>query len=111
MNEERRRHPRVESMNLVSVGRSKEGPVEVGRTLVLSEGGALLEMPEPYSLHTVFDLDLALEDEIVKLQAEVRHVRVTENGVYKIGVRFLDLDPAIQARLEEHLEEKLGEEG
>lgn len=108
--QERRRHPRVESVNLVSVGRVQEGPMRVARTLVLSEGGALLELTEPCSVHTLITLDVALEEDLLQVQAEVRDVAATDRGTYKVGVRFVNLEEDAHQKLQEHLKEKLHDE-
>lgn len=107
---ERRRHPRVESLNLVSVGKVQEGLVGVARTLVVSEGGALLEMAEPYPVHTVFKLELALEGELVPVHAEVRDVAAGDDGLYRVGVRFTDLAPEDRERLERYIAGRRSEE-
>lgn len=107
---ERRRYPRVESLNLVSVGKVQESLVGVGRTLVVSEGGALLEMAEAYPLHTVFKLELAIEGELVPVHAEVRDVAAAEDGLYRVGVRFTDLAAEDRERLERYIAERKPEE-
>lgn len=107
---ERRRHPRVESINLVSVGKFKEAMVEVARTLVVSEGGALLELSEPYPVHTLFKLDLAIEDDLLSVDAEVRDVAAGDDGTYRVGVRFVNLDPEAQERLERYVEDRRRDE-
>ena len=105
---ERRRYPRVESVNLVSMGKIHEDtPVGVGRTLEISAGGALLEMAAPYPRHTVFQLDLALGNELLPVKAEIRHIHAEDDGSYKVGVHFLQLEPAARQRLESHLEARL----
>jgi c-di-GMP-binding flagellar brake protein YcgR len=103
---ERRRYPRVESLNLVSVGEVQESLVGVARTLVVSEGGALLEMPQPYTVHTVFRLDLALGGDLLSVHAEVRDVAAGDDGMYQVGVRFTDLEPADRERLEQFIAER-----
>ena len=108
--QERREHPRVESVNLVSVGKVQEGSMDVARTLVLSEGGALLELTQPYSVHTLFSFDLALENDLLQIQAEVRDVAVTDQGTYRVGVRFVNLDEETHQKLREHLDDKLDDD-
>jgi len=103
---ERRRYPRVESLNLVSVGKVQESLVGVARTLVMSEGGALLEMAEPYPVHTIFRLDLALEGELMTVDAEVRDVSAGDDGMYEVGVRFVGLAPEDRERLERFIAER-----
>lgn len=103
---ERRRHPRVESLNLVSVGEVHESVVGVARTLVVSEGGALLEMTQPHPLHSVFRLELALEGDLLSVQAEVRDVSAGDDGMYEVGVRFIDLSRPDRDRLERFIAER-----
>lgn len=103
---ERRRYPRIESLNLVSVGEVRESVVGVARTLVVSAGGALLEMPQPYPVHSIFRLDLALEGELLSVDAEVRDVKAGDDGMYEVGVRFSNLSPGDQVRLERFIAER-----
>lgn len=103
---ERRQYPRVESVNLVSVDETENQPVTVARTLVMSQGGALIETAEPYPVHTLFQLDLVLDGELFPVRAEVRHITATEEDTYKLGVRFMDLSAEHRELLAEHLEER-----
>lgn len=107
---ERRRFPRVESLNLVSVGEVQESLVGLARTMVMSEGGALLEMAKPYPIHTVFRLDLSLEGEVLSVEAEVRDVSASDRETYEVGVRFIDLAPEDQERLDRFVAEKISDE-
>jgi len=107
---ERRQHPRVDSIHLVSLGDLDEDtPIGVARTLMISQGGALLEMAKPYPIHTVFQLDLALGAEVLSIQAEVRHIQARDDGTYRLGIRFIRLEPQDQELLERHLEAKLSD--
>lgn len=108
---ERRQHPRVDSLHLVSLGDlDADTPIGVARTLMISRGGALLEMAKPYPIHTVFQLDLALGSEVLSIQAEVRHIQALDDGTYRLGIRFIRLEPQDQEVLEQHLEAKLSED-
>jgi c-di-GMP-binding flagellar brake protein YcgR len=107
---ERRQHPRVDSINLVSLGSLEEDtPVGVARTLMISQGGALLEMAKPYPIHTVFQLDLALGAKVLSIQAEVRHIQARDDQTYRVGIRFIRLEPQDRELLERHLEAKLSD--
>ena len=108
---ERRQHPRVDSIQLVSLGDLDEGtPVGVARTLTISRSGALLEMARPYPIHTVFQLDLALGSEVLSIQAEVRHIQARDDETYRLGIRFIRLGPQDREVLERHLEAKLSDD-
>jgi len=107
---ERRQFPRVESIHLVSLGDVQgETTIGVARTLEISQGGALLEMAQPYPLHTVFQLDLALGGDLLAVRAEVRNIQAADDGTYRVGIRFARLGPEDRKRLERHLEAKLAE--
>ena len=107
---ERRQYPRVESIHLVSLGDVQgESTIGVARTLEISKGGALLEMAQPYPLHTVFQLDLALGGDLLTVRAEVRNIQAADDGTYRVGIRFAKLEPGDMERLDRHLEAKLAE--
>lgn len=107
---ERRQHPRVESIHLVSLGDVQgESTIGVARTLEISQSGALLEMAQPYPLHTVFQLDIALGRDLLPVRAEVRNLQAADDGTYRVGIRFAKLDPDDMERLTRHLEAKLAE--
>jgi len=100
MASEKRRFPRVDSLNIVA----DQG--RVFRTLDLSREGMLLEMDIPTPIGTKVNLDLALGESVVEVKGEVmRHVP-QRNGRVGVGILFQRLSPSSERAIREHLVEK-----
>ena len=97
MGSEKRRFPRVRSLNIVA----ERG--RVFRTLDLSREGLLLEMDVPAAVGTHLRLDLALGEAILEVKGEVVRHRVQENGRTAVGVRFGRLSPLAERIIREYL--------
>jgi hypothetical protein len=87
---------RLETLNLVSfTHKDPAGRVDlesVGRTLDLSEGGILLEIPQPVPAgNTEVDVTLGIRDHVINTLGEIVHQRELENGNYGIGIAFKNL--------------------
>jgi len=84
---------RLETVNLVSFSHyAPEGHVDLetaGRTLDLSEGGIMLEIPNPLpSTAREVELTLGIQDNIIKARGAIIHQRELENGHFGLGIRF-----------------------
>ena len=93
--DEKRKHRRIASLNLSYICLDDAGkPVKqgMGRTLNLSESGILLETRFPISAEYTVVLSIGLEDELVDIKGRAVHVRSTDQGVYEIGIEFIDAD-------------------
>jgi c-di-GMP-binding flagellar brake protein YcgR len=100
MPEDKRRFPRLQSMNIVA----EKG--RVFRTLDLSREGMLLEMDVPAAIGTRLHLDLAMGDDVVDVAGEVmRHVP-QDNGRVAVGIRFSRMAPRSERMLREYLLKK-----
>lgn len=103
---EQRRHPRFRSLQLSYVCLDESGSVVkqgMGRTLNLSRSGILLETYFPISSsHTVL-LSLGLEEEVVDLHGRAVHLSTKKQGVYEVGIEFLDSPPEALATLDRFL--------
>ena len=100
MADEKRRYPRINSLNIVA-DRGR-----VFRTLDLSREGMLLEMDLPAALGTRLALDVALGESVVELQGlVVRHVP-QDNGRIAVGIRFDRVTPKVERTLREFLLKK-----
>lgn len=66
---------------------------DVGQTINISETGALLEITEavPFLSSIEMSLSLGLVNEIIKVGAEVIHLRKTSDDKIEMGVKFLEL--------------------
>jgi len=93
--DEKRKHRRIASLNLSYICLDDAGkPVKqgMGRTLNLSESGILLETRFPIGAEYTVVLSIGLEDELVDIKGRAVHVRSTDQGVYEIGIEFIDAD-------------------
>lgn len=91
MTENKRKHLRVRSLNLLYFGvyekdlLIKQG---IGRTLDVSESGIRLETHFPMDPKNIVQLSIGLKDEIVEIKGRAVHSVSGSDGKYKIGVKF-----------------------
>jgi hypothetical protein len=104
--EERRRHQRYETLNLVYYVVRDDGSElsqDMGRTLDASERGALIETRIPLVEGLHLKMDIALGDMILNLSGEVVHTHSTDAGMHVSGVEFDPLDEKTRTLLKEFL--------
>jgi hypothetical protein len=97
MGEDKRRFPRVQSMNMVA----EKG--RLFRTLDLSREGMLLEMDIPAAIGSRLQVDLAIGEEILEVVGEVKRHVSQGNGRVAVGILFDRLPPKAERRLREYL--------
>ncbi|UCF31038.1 MAG: PilZ domain-containing protein [bacterium] len=90
------RPKRLESINLVSFShKDEEGRTDmesVGRTLDLSRGGILLELPNNLpSTNDEVEVTLGIRDRVVRARGRIVHQRELENGHFGLGISFEDI--------------------
>ncbi len=90
---EKRKHPRIETYNEVDYILLDENKRKVregkGRTVNLSQSGALLETGSPLDGMFIVLITFDLEGNKVRVKGRVAHSRESENpGFYLSGVRF-----------------------
>jgi len=92
--EEKRRHPRIDSLNLVSFvcldEENREVQQGMGRTLNVSESGILLETYAPIELQHIVSLQIGLEDDYVDIKGKAVHFSPCEGGKFESGIQFLE---------------------
>jgi hypothetical protein len=98
--EEKRRSPRINSLNLLSyLCMDEEGEVVtrgVGRTLNVSKGGILLETHAPIDPTHSLSLVIAMENDLLDVRGEVVEHWVGEGGKHKTRIRFTEAEgPAL----------------
>jgi len=88
---ERRAAIRVLSMNLVYVDPEKTSSVVygLGRTLELNLAGATVEVVDQLPVGAVIELELAIGETIITLKGQVKNVKPSESGLYRVGIQFL----------------------
>ena len=87
------RRKRLESLNLVSVTHTDPSGVvdlqTVGRTLDLSEGGILLEVPSPVpERQEIIDITIGFRDHVISAQGRIVHQRPLDSGHVGLGISF-----------------------
>ncbi len=96
MDKEKRRQPRVESLNLIAyVCKDNDGNVSaqgMGRTLNVSEIGVLLETYYPIECKNLLLIDIGFKDELVDLKGKIIHSKTNRQGKHETGIEFVDID-------------------
>ena len=89
---ERRKHPRFESFNLLSYVCLDENnhalDQGMGRTLNVSEGGILLETPNPIDPN---------------IKGKVAHSKTGEDGKVRTGIQFIEMNEATFGTLKRYI--------
>jgi hypothetical protein len=96
---QRRRYPRVPSENAVLVTRLGEADLEaVSKTRVVGLGGCMFTAGEPFGIGALLRMLITVQQEVVECLARVAYEIPSADG-YEIGVEFLLLPEAKQARI------------
>lgn len=105
---ERRLSPRIEKVHLVQVNRFDEegfrADLTTGRTVNISRGGVRLELHHPVPLRSVVSLNMVLGERIVDVSGTVVYLEDLDGERCGMGIEFDDLDPEVEALLEEFVE-------
>jgi hypothetical protein len=94
-NEDKRKHQRFHSLHLsyVCLDEGQQAVKQgMGRTLNLSESGILLETHFPIAREHTVILSIGLEDDVVDVNGRPIHVALKGQGVYEIGIEFVNPD-------------------
>jgi len=97
--EERRKHPRVKTDNLVSYicksnagNRIKKGH---GRAINISQGGILIEAGDSFEWKDVLSMTIDIEGEAVSVKGEAVYSNPTDSGMFRTGIQFLETNDKI----------------
>jgi hypothetical protein len=107
--EEKRKHQRIHSLNLsyVCLDENRKAVKQgMGRTLNLSESGILLETRFPIAAEHTVALSIGLQDELVDVTGRPVYVRSREQGLYEIGIEFLDPDEKVRTTIRRFLQDR-----
>jgi len=109
MIENKRRHERYDSLNLLSYvcldDEGKEWMQGMGRTLNISETGLQLETHEPIETRYVVLLSLGIEDDLVDIRGKVKYCNRNEEKKFESGIEFLEVPPHAYAQLKRYINE------
>jgi c-di-GMP-binding flagellar brake protein YcgR len=93
---EKRRHPRIESLNLIAYacmdGNGNVINQGMGRTLNVSEIGLLLETVYSLDCEDVMLMGVGIQDELIDIRGRVVHAGVNKDGKHEIGIEFIEID-------------------
>ena len=106
--EEKRRHYRIDSQNLLNYVCYDEDDNTIrqgmGRTLNVSKTGILLETHvEPDSGERI-ELTIGFEEELLTLQGNIVYVRPGQEGKFESGIHFSEVDEASEKLLQQYIE-------
>ncbi len=91
---ERRRHPRIDTLNFVSYVCVDEDGNEIaegfGTTRDLSQGGVKLETREPIESPYIILLSIDLKEELLEVRGKVVHSTEVGEGRFLSGIEFVD---------------------
>ena len=95
---ERREHPRISSLNLLSylcINENQEVVKQgVGRTLNVTENGILMETHMPIDPQYTVSVIIAMKDDLLDMKGKVVHSRPGEDGKLYSGIQFIETDEA-----------------
>ena len=106
-NEEKRKHSRIDSLNLLnylfsdeSGGGSTQG---MGRTLNVSESGILLETHTPIDVNSIISLTIGFEEDVVDIKGRTVYTKENERKMSESGIEFFEIDEAARNILKKYI--------
>jgi c-di-GMP-binding flagellar brake protein YcgR len=106
-NEEKRKHSRIDSLNLLNYVYSDEsgdGSTQgMGRTLNVSESGILLETHTPIDVNNVISLTIGFEEDVVEIKGRIIYTKENENKMSESGIEFFDIDENAKETLKKYI--------
>lgn len=95
MAENKRRYPRLDSLNLSYICLDENGTLirqSMGRTLNVSQSGICLETCFEIDSKFMLGMTLALEDDLVDIRGRIIYCRPGTNENFETGVQFVEMD-------------------
>jgi c-di-GMP-binding flagellar brake protein YcgR len=105
--QEKRKHPRISSLNLSYVCLDENNEIikqGMGRTLNVSESGILLETHFPIDENHTIGLTLGLEENLIDIKGRAVHIRTNEQGKHEVGIEFLKTDEKTRKALKKFVD-------
>ena len=104
---ERRHHPRVNALNLISFSciDATESVVAqgMGRTLNVSEDGILLETHVSIDPKYVIELAIGLEDKLINIKGSIIFSTPGKDEKFEAGIEFVETDDVTIAILKKYI--------
>jgi hypothetical protein len=93
---ERRRYPRINSLNLISYIQRKQGAqksgVSMARTIDISPAGVGLEVYQPINPGSFVEMEIGVKEQIFFVEGKVVYSRNLPNGHFSIGIMFRKME-------------------
>lgn len=106
--QERRRYPRLDSLNLISYTHFDEKDLPenggMGRTMDISKGGVTIQTHQSFSINSGLEMTIALAEKIIVARGRVVHALKVGNDLYDVGVCFSQIGEEDLKELLEYLE-------
>lgn len=107
---EKRRFPRLDSVNLVSYTQldKDNNPVDMGmcKSLDLSLGGVTIRVHRSFDVNSCLEMVMALGDKLIRSSGRVVHVRRVGKDLYDVGVCFTQVEEGDRAVIENFFRDK-----
>jgi hypothetical protein len=92
----RRKHPRIQTRNLIShLSFDEHGnPISqgLGKAVDISKGGILLETPHPIESGLISLIAVGLDNKFIEIKGELVYSKRTDSGMYHSGIKFVGTD-------------------
>ncbi len=106
-NEEKRKHSRIDSLNLLNYifsDDSGSGSTQgMGRTLNVSESGILLETHTPIDVKSIISLTIGFEEDVVDIKGRVVYTKENDRKMSESGIEFFDIDETARKILNRYI--------
>lgn len=107
-NKEKRRYPRIESLNLIAYACLDETNNVInqgmGRTLNVSQIGLLLETYYPLDCENIMLIGIGIKDDLIDIQGRVIHGEINKDGNHETGIEFVEIDNRSALILQQYIE-------
>ena len=106
MNQEKRKHARISSLNLSYICLDENNKIVkqgMGRTLNVSESGMLLETHLPVDTKHLVMLTIGLEEDIIELKGKPVHSKKNDRNLYEVGIKFQKSDASVKKTLKKFI--------
>jgi PilZ domain len=107
-NDEKRKHSRIDSMNLLNYVYSDENEEEanqgMGRTLNVSESGILLETHNRIAPFYIVSLTIGFEESMVDIKGRVIYTKENIRGMFESGIEFFEMDDSARKILKSYIQ-------
>jgi c-di-GMP-binding flagellar brake protein YcgR len=98
--DERRKHPRIKTDNLMSYvcldNNGNELGQGIGTAVDVSQGGLLLESHSPIDANKILLAFVGVDNELIEINGDIAYCKETKIGMFQTGVRFFESNESIK---------------